>query len=419
MIQNREYGCSASAWIIIGMLMIAPIIALADVFQVTTTNGTGGISGYIQNPTNASVFGSNFHVKNYGSSTVTRKGYIRFDTSGLHFTPAHATLSLTVATIVTNIADYDQTIYVYGLTNQALDLVALTDGLAWSNAPANNPTSWHETDLTKAELLGTFIVDYNGDYASPTGTVVQFSSAALASFVAADTNGLVTFLIGRTGTQSQDNLLFAGDNSTTHSSPKLTCGTGFLSMTSLGNGNVNISALSKADWMIWTNANLVADERMQEGRGLGALSFSSSSSLQAGNSAFSLLYSWTNGTPTASAANLDVNLLLSQGDATNAVFSTSVTATPASNSVYVTFGQWNAASEITASLSDGSASPQALSFATAQHQTVRIDFSSNPRATLNVSVRLTAITGSGGNIRFQSVALANVIPDVGSVFRFH
>ncbi len=396
-------------------IALMPILAKGGAFEVYTTNGTGGVSGYIQNPTNSSVFGGSIQVKNYGDTISTRKGYIRFDTSGLDFTPAHATLSLAIATISATIADNDQTIYVYGITNQALDLVALTNGLAWSNAPANNPTAWYEADLTEAKLLGSFIVDYNGDYASPTGTVVQFSSTALASFVAADTNGLVTFLIGRTGLRPQDNLLFAGDNSTTHSPPKLTCGTGFLSMTSLGNGNVNISALGKADWMIWTNADLVADERMQEGRGLGALSFNSTGSLQAGNSAFSLLYSWTNGTPTASATNLDVNLLLSQANATNAVFSTSVTVPPASNSVYITFGQNLATSEITASLSDGSASPRALSFATSQHQTVRIDFLSSTRATLNVSVRLTAITGSGGTIRFQSIALANAIPPAGTV----
>jgi hypothetical protein len=89
------------------------------------------------------------------------------------------------------------------------------------NAPANNTGSAHEADLTKADLLGTFQLDYNGDKASPTGTSIHFSSQALVDFLNADSNGQATIILGRTGSQGGRNLLFAGDTHASYPPPML------------------------------------------------------------------------------------------------------------------------------------------------------------------------------------------------------
>jgi len=193
----------------------------AATVSIATTNGAGGISG--QYDVDGSAFGgTQWHVKNKDLLAGTRKGCIRFDTSAIDFTATHAALCLTVSLIDdVGIADNDQTIYVYGITNQALDNVALTNGLPWANAPGNNAASAYAADLGGAKLLGTFALDGNGGKAAPTGTVIRFSSEAFVDFINADSNDKATFILGRTGTSDDKNLLFAGDSHGTYDTARL------------------------------------------------------------------------------------------------------------------------------------------------------------------------------------------------------
>jgi hypothetical protein len=111
--------------------------APAASINILTTDGTGGITGNIRRgPTyppgsSESIGGTQFHVKNSGNGSTTRKAYARFDTSGLSFTAKHAVLRLTVSLIDTGIGGNDQTIYVYGITDESLDNWS-TAGLNWT-----------------------------------------------------------------------------------------------------------------------------------------------------------------------------------------------------------------------------------------------------------------------------------------------
>lgn len=195
----------------------------ASVVRIETTDGTVGVSGQLDYDDGGGFGGTQWHVKNSGiPSSTTRKGYIRFDTSGLNFaTTTAAALDLTVSLIDSGIGGDDQTIHVYGITDETLDGWS-TSGMTWTNAPANDTGSPHAADLTDATLLGTLTLDYNGDKAVRAGTVVRLSNQALTDFIDADTNGAATFLLGRTGTNDNLNLLFAGDTHATYAPPALT-----------------------------------------------------------------------------------------------------------------------------------------------------------------------------------------------------
>jgi autotransporter-associated beta strand protein len=189
---------------------------------IDTNTGTGGVSGQVQQNGPTTFGGASWHVKNSGSTSTTRKGYIRLDTSSISGTFATASLDLTVATIEAGIGGTDQVINIYGLTDESLDGWDPV-GLTWSTAPGNDTSSKFAADLTKATLLGTIVLDATGDKAAPVGTTVSLSNAALVSFLNSDTNGQVTFIAGRTATAGSTlNLLFAGDTNGSLAAPTLT-----------------------------------------------------------------------------------------------------------------------------------------------------------------------------------------------------
>lgn len=203
-------------------LTALPVLAQTT---ITTNDGTDGVSGFVQQNDVGSFGGAQWHVKNAGTTT-TRKAYIRFDTSGITESVSAASFDLVVSLIASGIGDTDQVINVYGITDETLDNwdPATT---TWSNAPANDTGSKFAADLTKADLLGTIVLDFNGDKAAPVGTVVGLSDQALANFLNTDTNGLVTFILGRTvNPRDGDNLLFAGDTHGTLAPPSLSITSG-------------------------------------------------------------------------------------------------------------------------------------------------------------------------------------------------
>jgi hypothetical protein len=188
---------------------------------ISTTNGTGGVSGNVNYTFGGDFGGDEWHVKNPGAvfDQFHRKGYVRFDTSAIDFTATDASLDLTVSDETLLSAEI-ATIHVYGITNQSLDSVALDSNITWANAPANDTASGYKADLSKAMLLGSFT--YQGN--EPVGTVKTFSSSAFIDFLNADTNGLVTFVLGRTdpGAGKDRNVIFAGDTHATYAAPTLT-----------------------------------------------------------------------------------------------------------------------------------------------------------------------------------------------------
>jgi hypothetical protein len=188
--------------------------------KLTTTNGTGGVSGKIQGNDTSAFNGKAWHVKNSGGVNAwTRKGYVRFDISSIKKPTTNAALRLTVAGIHEPIAGDDLDVRVYAITDESLDKWD-PGATKWKNAPANNTASPSAADLSKSIEVGSILLDYNGDKASPPGTVVTLSNQALRKVINEDTNGLVTFILGE-ATAADANLLFAGDSHETYAPPTL------------------------------------------------------------------------------------------------------------------------------------------------------------------------------------------------------
>lgn len=194
---------------------------LASSQTIDTNTGSGGVSGQVQQNGPVNFGGGQWHVKNAGTTT-TRKGYVRFDTSSISSTVTAASFDLVVSLIDAGIGDNDQVLNVYGLTDETQD--GWDPGtLSWNTAPGNDTASKFEADPTETTLLGTITLDFNGDKAAPVGTVVSLNETSLVNFLNADTNGQVTFIIGRTpGTGDGLNLLFAGDTNGSLAAPTLT-----------------------------------------------------------------------------------------------------------------------------------------------------------------------------------------------------
>lgn len=259
-----------------GILALAAPLSAQTTTPITTNDGLSGVSGFVQQDDTGGFGGTQWHVKN-AATTTTRKGYVRFDLSGITGVVTDADFELVVSLIQDIIGDIDQVVNVYGITDEALDSwdPATT---TWNTAPANNTNSKFEADLTAADLLGTIAVDFNGDKASPVGTVVGLNNQALIDFLNADTNGLVTFILGRApNAQDGANLLFSGDTNDSLAPPTLTVTTVPDTFPPV------LSSLSPADDTLETplDAELVAsfDEPVMAGTGIINLHLASDDSV--------------------------------------------------------------------------------------------------------------------------------------------
>ena len=192
---------------------------------------------------------------------------------------------------------------------------------------------------------------------------------------------------------------------------------GSLTSSDLGDGAVNLTTLGTADWAIYTNADTTPDQQKAGGSGLQALSFTADQPLGTANSSQNVLFSWTDGTPTASDSG-DFNHLVSTNEDITAVYSTTVQASPATNTLYIIYGQWNFTSRLTASLGDGSAPDYVLDISNRDdHQTVQIDFASDSVTSLTITIEATVDEGAtNSTLRFQGLALANTpVPEPSSL----
>ena len=184
------------------------------------------ISGTIQDGSDAGYFpAGSWHVKNSGlDSTFTRKGYVRMPLPSVDYTIGKAQLDLVLAAVddVNPYEGYDQTVRVYGLTDQSLDNWNYST-TTWSTAPGNDTESTYAADLTKAAYLGDITVTPS----DVPGNVKSLSNQNLNNFLNSDTNGVVTFIFGRYTDEyhgGKENLLFAGEVNTTYAGPSLTFG---------------------------------------------------------------------------------------------------------------------------------------------------------------------------------------------------
>ena len=151
-----------------------------------------------------------FAANNTNSVSNNRKSWIGFNLGATDPTTiTSATLALTVGdSIGANDNNLAYTIHVYGLVDGTRDnwvegtgtTAAPTTppnslaGITWNNAPANNTASSSLLDPTGSIDLGTFVLNGHG---GPTGTVINFSSAALLNLINTDTNGTVSIALTR------------------------------------------------------------------------------------------------------------------------------------------------------------------------------------------------------------------------------
>jgi hypothetical protein len=141
-----------------------------------------------------------------GDPHVTTKTYLKFDISGFSDRLDDiegAGLQLTVSrnTLSGDGPPAEMQVFVYGLTDESLDNWDETE-VIWESAPGNDITS-NGLDMEKVVALGQMDIP-----ATSAPQVVSYMSAELASFVATDTNGVVTLILLRQDTDAAQNLWF-------------------------------------------------------------------------------------------------------------------------------------------------------------------------------------------------------------------
>ncbi len=227
---------------LLALTSTAPLLRAQDPVVLTTASGTNGADTYIQfGVPDSNLSTQTAIVVKYGgnnTATTNRKIYLRFDTASLQKPAAAAKLDLTVAlnngggsgaAAVPNAQNF--TLAIYGLNDGAtagngfLGEDWAETALTWNNAPANIVSGagagnavregTSTTDGGEATLLGSFNVT---DVQSAGILAMALEGQTLVDFLNADTDGLVTFIITRTGwslgqgspttTQGNSNLTF-------------------------------------------------------------------------------------------------------------------------------------------------------------------------------------------------------------------
>lgn len=207
----------------------------ALVISVATNDGVGA-DAYVRKGTATTNYGSDPQLltKNVGSSSTTRKSYLRFDLPPLMGGVLDAALNLEVITNNQGGAGstpQNQTVNVWGLDDLDPGELWGEGTLTWNNAPANNTAN--NGILGNATLLGTFLIPNHPETDSKP-LEVMFTSQQLIDFINADTNSVATLILTRQNTQSGWNLAFASREHSTLMAPTLTLGLFVPEPTSLG-----------------------------------------------------------------------------------------------------------------------------------------------------------------------------------------
>ena len=212
--------------------------ALAVPFT-TTTGDPGSADSYVQLGSTTN-FGNatDVVIKDNGTGTTTRKGYLRFGLPEGGTTSA--SLDLTVS--INNeggvgVTPQTHSVNVWGLRdgNAGEAWIEGNGGadnspageIVFSNAPANVTTNNHFT--SGAVFLGRYSVSNTA-----VGGVNTFNAGTLNMFLNEDTNGNATIMLQRNGGNSGHNLAYASDEHATLAAPAIsgnTAGVGLINIT--------------------------------------------------------------------------------------------------------------------------------------------------------------------------------------------
>jgi hypothetical protein len=164
-------------------------------------------------PTSNTGAATQITVKHASSTTIQRKGYVRFDLGGQTPAPAaNATLRFVASTW-----NEPSTWQVYGLKDGDAGESWGESTLTWYNAPANYTTTGNTLDTGRTTYLGSI-----SPAAGPSvGAMLELRSAALDAFLAADANKTVTFILIRSNSSDSANTSIASRENTAYGVPTL------------------------------------------------------------------------------------------------------------------------------------------------------------------------------------------------------
>ena len=159
----------------------SPTLTLSGRDDMITTAAGNGADAYVdsQNSTN-----------NYGAETAItvtdkrRKIYMRFDISQFASIGKPAILQLTQTSTVNT----DYVCNIYGLVDSSAGQMWNEQTMTWDNAPANSTL---DNLTTNATLLGSFLVTAS----NAAGDIHSFSTNTLDTFIANDTDGVITLIL--------------------------------------------------------------------------------------------------------------------------------------------------------------------------------------------------------------------------------
>ncbi|MEN3943205.1 DNRLRE domain-containing protein [Prosthecobacter sp. SYSU 5D2] len=209
-----------------GRWLPGPINDLGDGWQILTTGFGRGKDSWIQSSAGQRVTGRESFLRIKHTSLVEnldRKAYVAFDLkrfTGKRIAEAEFTLHVEPSDLGFASLVPDAVFAVYGLTDESQDAWS-ENGLSWAEAPAHSEAPEHRIAAVPGQSvkLGQFIV--------PQGTTrgaFTLKGEALAEFLRADTNGLVTLVIIRETDETARNGLahaFASKENTRNTPPML------------------------------------------------------------------------------------------------------------------------------------------------------------------------------------------------------
>ena len=181
-------------------LFVAMSVSVLRAMTITTAEGNGADT-YVGNDSNKGP------DKNYGASSTldirinpgvrAHIGYVRFDISGATGDRSSAQLQLYITQ-----GGATRTWNIYGLNDDAVDDAWGEMSITYNTAPGMASASQgnYAIDETKLTLLGTLVVPSLAVNATVTSNTTTLN---LDSFLAEDTNGLVTMVLIATGADRQ------------------------------------------------------------------------------------------------------------------------------------------------------------------------------------------------------------------------
>ncbi len=211
---------------VMGLVLLTGAPVWADTIDINAPSDDSYIRGgnYANNNygTQSDLDVGDDYNAGYGAAAYTycRKIYMRFSTTSITNTVTNATLELTLAN-ATNLNWKDVDLKVYGLNDLTTGETTWTEGgITWNNAPGNDNTMPPPTGgsgFVNATELGTISVPKE----TTAGSTLSLSTAALASFLNADTNNEVTIMIHASVVDGDNPTILASKENTTYGAPSL------------------------------------------------------------------------------------------------------------------------------------------------------------------------------------------------------